>query len=500
MELAPETTQSTSQAPARFDVLIVGAGISGIDAAYHLQRECPEKSFALLENQASFGGTWITHRFPDIRSDSDLYTYGYSWKPWSSAPIATAEEILAYLDEVLDEQNIRQHIRFHHHVKSARWSSEDKCWTLEVERKDTGEKLLFTCRFLWMCQGYYRHSEGYTPEFPGVQRFQGQIVHPQSWPQILEYRGKTVLVIGSGATAATLVPAMAEHAAHVTMLQRSPTYYFPAANRTEIADLLRTLDVPEEWVHEITRRKVLQDQQTTIHRSFNDSQALKKDLIAAARAYLGEDFDVETHFTPSYRPWRQRLCFLPDGDLFRSIRAGKASVVTDRIETFTEKGIMLVSGKELEADIIVTATGLNLCPLGDIDFTIDGEPLNFAECWGHRGILFSGVPNMAWVFGYLRASWTLRADLVSQFVCRLLNYMTEKGAAVVTPQLRAQDQDMPKLPWVDPENFNAGYLMRSMHMMPKQGDREPWTFSQDYQREKDEIPAADLEDGTLLYQ
>jgi cation diffusion facilitator CzcD-associated flavoprotein CzcO len=500
MELAPETIQSTQQVLTRFDVLIVGAGISGIDAAYHLQRKCPEKSFALLENQASFGGTWITHKFPGIRSDSDLYTYGYSWKPWCSAPIATAKEILTYLDEVLDEQNIRQHIHFHHDVKSALWSSEDKCWTLEVERKDTGEKLRFTCNFLWMCQGYYRHSEGYTPDFPGAERFQGQIVHPQCWPQNLDHKGKTVLVIGSGATAATLVPAMAEHTAHITMLQRSPTYYFPAANRTEIADMLRTLDVAEEWVHEITRRKIFQDQKTTIHRSFHDSQALKEELIAAARAYLGEDFDVETHFTPSYRPWRQRLCFLPDGDLFRSIKAGKASVVTDHIETFTEKGVMLVSGKELEADIIVTATGLNLCALGDIDFTIDGLPLNFAECWSHRGILFSGVPNMAWVFGYLRASWTLRADLVSQFVCRLLNHMTEKGAAVVTPQLRAQDQDMPKLPWVDPENFNAGYLVRSMHIMPKQGDREPWIFSQDYQIEKDEIPAADLEDGTLLYQ
>lgn len=500
MELAPETLQSTQQALARFDVLIVGAGISGIDAAYHLRRQCPEKSFALLESKASFGGTWITHRFPGIRSDSDLYTYGYSWKPWSSAPIATAGEILNYLDEALDEQDIRRHIRFHHEVKRAFWSSGDKCWTLEVERKDTGDRLRFVCNFLWMCQGYYRHSEGYTPGFPGMDRFQGQIVHPQRWPEHLDYEGKTVLVIGSGATAATLVPAMAQHAAHVTMLQRSPTYYFASPNRTEIADLLRSLDVPEEWVHEITRRKVLQDQKTAIHRSFHDSEALKQDLIAGARAYLGEDFDVETHFTPSYRPWRQRLCFLPDGDLFRSIKAGKASVVTDRIETFTEKGIMLVSGRELEADIIVTATGLNLCALGDIDFIIDGQPLNFAECWGHRGILFSSVPNMAWIFGYLRASWTLRADLVSQFVCRLLNHMAAKGATVVTPRLRAQDQDMPKLPWVDPENFNAGYLMRSMHLMPKQGDRQPWIFSQDYQREKDEIPAADLEDGTLLYQ
>ena len=499
MALATETIASTHPDPAHFDVLIVGAGISGIDAAYHLQQECPAKSFALLENQASFGGTWITHTFPGIRSDSDLYTFGYGWKPWSSAPIATAEEILNYLDEVLDEQDIRRHIRFRHQVRRARWSSEERCWTLEVERKDTGETLRFTCSFLWMCQGYYRHSEGYTPEFPGAERFRGPIVHPQHWPPDLDYEGKRVLVIGSGATAATLVPAMAEHTAHVTMLQRSPTYYFAAANRAEIADMLRSLDVPEEWVHEITRRKVLQDQKTIVHRSFHDSRALREELIAGARAYLGEDFDVETHFTPRYRPWRQRLAFLPDGDLFRSIRAGKASVVTDRIETFTERGIMLVSGKELAADIIVTATGLNICALGDIAFTIDGQTLDFAECWGHRGILFTGVPNMAWIFGYLRASWTLRADLVAQFVCRLLNHMAAKDAVVVTPQLRPQDQDMPKRPWIDPENFNAGYLMRSMHLLPKQGDREPWIFSQDYQIEKDEIPAADLEDGTLAY-
>ncbi|MEM7026516.1 MAG: NAD(P)/FAD-dependent oxidoreductase, partial [Pseudomonadota bacterium] len=475
------------------------AGISGIDAAYHLQKECAGKSFVLLENQATFGGTWTTHTFPGIRSDSDLYTFGYGWKPWSSAPIATAAEILKYLDEVLDEHDIRRHIRFHHHVKQARWSSADACWTLEVERSDTGETLRFTCSFLWMCQGYYRHAEGYTPDFPDAERFRGPIVHPQHWPDDLDYEGKKVVVIGSGATAATLIPALAEHTAHVTMLQRSPTYYFAAANRAEIADMLRSLEIPEEWVHEITRRKVIQDQKMLIDRSFHDSDALSADLIAGARAYLGDDFDVETHFTPSYRPWRQRLAFLPDGDLFRAIKSGKASVVTDKIETFTENGILLASGKELEADIIVTATGLNLSALGDIDFTIDGRPLDFSQCIGHRGILFTGIPNMAWVFGYLRASWTLRADLVAAFVCRLLDHMDEKGVTVVTPVLRPEDQDMPRLPFVDPENFNAGYLMRSMHLLPKQGDREPWIFSQDYNIEKDEIPAADLEDGTLSY-
>ncbi|MDP6707537.1 MAG: NAD(P)/FAD-dependent oxidoreductase [Alphaproteobacteria bacterium] len=499
MDVAVEARQGVEQEAGHFDVLIVGAGISGIDAAYHLQQHCPGKSFALLENQESFGGTWLTHKYPGIRSDSDLYTFGYGWKPWCSAPIATAEEILTYLDEVLDEHDIRRHVRYRHEVKSAAWSSDERQWTLAVARLDTGEELRFTCNFLWMCQGYYRHSEGYTPDFPGIERFQGPIVHPQTWPEELDYKDKNVLVIGSGATAATVVPAMADDCAHITMLQRSPTYFYPAANRAEIADMLRELDVPEEWVHEITRRKILSDQKTVIRRSFEDSEALKDELIAGARTYLGDDFDVETHFTPSYRPWRQRLAFLPDGDLFRGIKAGKASVVTDGIETFTEKGVLLRSGTELEADIIVTATGFNLCAMGDIDFAVDGEPVNFADCIGHRGILFTGVPNMAWVFGYLRASWTLRADLVSGFVCRLLNHMAEKGADVVTPQLREEDQDMPALPWVDPENFNAGYLTRNMHLMPKQGDREPWIFSQDYFREKVEIPAADLEDGTLVY-
>ena len=498
MNVAIKPERSGQQVAGHFDVLIVGAGISGIDAAYHLQQHCPGKSFTLLENQESFGGTWITHTYPGIRSDSDLYTFGYGWKPWSSAPIATAEEILKYLDEVLDEQDIRRHIRFRHEVKSAVWSSDAKRWTLEVEQLDSGERLRFTCNFLWMCQGYYRHSQGYRPAFPGEERFQGRIVHPQRWPDDLDYKGKKVVVIGSGATAATLVPAMAADCASMTMLQRSPTYYYPAENRAEIADMLRELDVPEEWVHEITRRKMLKDRDVVIHRSFHDSEALKQELIAAARAYLGDDFDVETHFT-SYRPWRQRLALLPNGDLFRAIRAGQASVVTDHVESFTEKGILLKSGKELEADIIITATGLDLSVLGDIDFIIDGRPLDFADCWGHRGILFSGVPNMAWVFGYIRASWTLRADLVSGFVCRLLNHMAEKGAETVTPQLRDEDKDMPSLPWIDPENFNAGYITRQLHILPKQGDRAPWTFSQDYEAEKDEIPAADLEDGTLLY-
>ncbi len=487
------------EAVEHFDVLIVGAGISGIDAAYHLQQQCPGKRFALLENQDSFGGTWLTHKYPGIRSDSDLFTFGYKWKPWTGVPIATGDEILRYLAEVIEEHRLGEHIRYRQKVKSASWSNDEHRWTLEVTHADESESRRLTCNFLWMCQGYYRHSEGYTPDFPGMDRFQGPVVHPQTWPDHLDYKGKQVIVIGSGATAATLIPAMADECAHVTMLQRSPTYFYARPNSDEVVDLLRMLKLPDEWIHEIARRKVLHDQQVTTRRSFDDSDALKQELIGAARTYLGDDFDLDTHFTPSYRPWRQRLAVVPDGDLFKCIRSGKASVVTDQIETFTEKGIQLKSGKTLDADIIVTATGFNLSALGDIAFSVDGRPVNFADCWGHRGILFSGIPNMAWVFGYLRTSWTMRADLVSEFVCRLLNHMQEKRASVVTPQLRDEDKNMPARPFIDSENFNAGYLMRKMHLMPKQGDREPWIFSQDYYREKDTIPSADLDDGTLIY-
>lgn len=482
-----------------FDVLIVGAGISGISAAYYLQDQCPEKDYAILENQESFGGTWSTHTYPGIRSDSDLYTFGYKFKPWTSAPIASADEILKYMNEVIEENGIDDHIRYQHQIKSASWSSEAKLWTLTALNKDTGETVQYTCNFLWMCQGYYRHSEGYTPDFKGMDKFAGQIVHPQTWPDDLDYKGKNVLVIGSGATAATIIPAMAEDCEHITMLQRSPTYFIPGENRNEMADTLRELDIPEEWVHDIVRKKILHDQNVLVHRSYDEPEVLKEELIGAAREFLGPDYDVEQHFTPNYRPWRQRVAFVPDGDLFKGITAGRASVVTDQIETFTEKGILLESGKELEADIIITATGFNLCALGDIDFTIDDKPLDFSDSITWRGVMYSGIPNMAWVFGYLRTSWTMRADLISEFVCRLLNHMKEKGADVCTPELRPEEKDMPALPFFDTDNFNPGYILRGLDVMPKQGDHAPWLNSQDYAKEKDELPAADLEDGALSY-
>ncbi|MFT4103044.1 MAG: NAD(P)/FAD-dependent oxidoreductase [Burkholderiaceae bacterium] len=493
------TAPPAAQMAGHFDVLIVGAGISGIDAAYYLRRECPGRTFTLLETQADFGGTWRTHKYPGIRSDSDLYTFGYKWKPWSGAPIASAEQILEYLDEVLDEQDLRRHVRYQHEVRDAVWSSRDKRWTLTVRRRDTGRTLTFTCDFLWMCQGYYRHEKPYTPEWTGMKRFAGTIVHPQAWPEDLDYRGKRVIVIGSGATAATIVPAIARDAAHVTMLQRSPTFFFARPNRNELADSLRELDLPEEWVHEIVRRRILLDGRRLTERAFNDPEGLRKDLMDAARAELGDDYDVDTHFNPRYRPWQQRLALIPDGDLFKAIRSGKASVVTDRIDTFTEKGILLESGQELEADLIVTATGFDLAPLGDIRFTIDGRPLSFADCWAWRGLMFSGVPNMVWVFGYFRSSWTLRADMIAEFVCRLFKHMDARGATTVVPQPRPEDQGMPALPFITPDNFNPGYITRNIAIMPRQSDRAPWIFNQDYYTERDELPVADLEDGSLRY-
>jgi cation diffusion facilitator CzcD-associated flavoprotein CzcO len=483
------------QKPEHFDVLIVGAGISGIGGAYHLTTQCPGTSFVVLETQESFGGTWLTHRYPGIRSDSDLYTFGYRFKPWTGAPIATAAEILRYLGDVIDENSLAPHIRYRHTISSASWSSSENLWTLEAVRTDTGKSLRFTTNFLWMCQGYYRHARGYTPHWDGIESFKGSIVHPQEWPQDLDYTGKKIVVIGSGATAATLIPAIADKCAHVTMLQRSPTFFRTGRNAIEIADELRRLQIDESWIHEIVRKKILYEQSVFTSRSFSEPDKVKQELLSAVRAYLGPDYDVQTHFTPRYRPWRQRIAFVPDGDLFAAIRDGKASVVTDEIDRFAERGIRLKSGKLLEADIIVTATGFNLNVLGDISFSIDGEPLVFSDTVTYRGMMFTGVPNMAWVFGYFRASWTLRADLVADFVCRLLDHMKRKGARKVVPALRPEDQGMPLLPWIDPEDFNPGYVMRGMHLLPKRGDKPEWQHTQDYWNEKDQFPAADLDDA-----
>ena len=495
-------TQIRAGTPTRtehFDVLIAGAGISGVGAAYHLTTQCPGTSFVALESQKTFGGTWSTHIYPGIRSDSDLHTFGYRFKPWTSAPIASAAEILKYMGDVIEENDLARHIRYQHTITSATWSSEQNLWTIEAVRTDTGERFRFTTNFFWMCQGYYRHAEGYTPEWRDMAKFKGRIVHPQKWPQDLDYRNKRVIVIGSGATAATLIPAMANDCAHVTMLQRSPTYFRTGRNAIEITEQLRQLQVDEKWIHEITRRKILFDQDAFTRKTFEEPEAAKTDLLSAVEAYLGPDYDIKTHFTPRYRPWRQRIAFIPDGDLFQGIKSGKASVVTDEIDRFTEKGILLKSGNELEADIIITATGFHLSANGDIEFAVDGKKLDFADTVTYRGMMFTGVPNLVWVFGYFRASWTLRVDLVADFVCRLLMHMKATGAKKVTPQLRPEDHNMPLLPWIDAENFNPGYMMRGMHLLPRRGDKPEWQHNQDYWAEKDEFPAIDLKDGAFVY-
>jgi cation diffusion facilitator CzcD-associated flavoprotein CzcO len=483
-----------------FDVVIIGAGISGVGGAYHLTKQCPATRFVVLETQESFGGTWLTHRYPGIRSDSDLHTFGYRFKPWRGKPIASAAEILAYMGEVIAENHLGPHIRYRHKILSARWSSAANAWTVDGTRLDTGEAVRFTANFLWMCQGYYRHDEGYTPHWPGMETFAGRIVHPQTWPSDLDYHGKRVVVIGSGATAATLIPAIAAGCEHVTMLQRSPTYFIAARNANAMAEELRQLEISEEWIHEIVRRKILHDQAAFTRRAFAEPETVKQELLAGVRAHLGPDYDIETHFTPKYRPWRQRIAFVPDGDLFHGIRSGKASVVTDEIERFGETGILLKSGRQLDADIIITATGFNMSVLGDIDFAIDGKPLRFADTVTYRGMMFTGVPNMVWVFGYFRASWTLRADLVADFVCRLLKHTAAKGARKVTVALRPQDKDMPLLPWIDGNNFNPNYLMRALDLLPRRGDKPEWQHTQDYWAEKGEIPAIDLDDAAFVYE
>ena len=497
-ETATLERPAQGQAAQHFDVLIVGAGISGVGSAYHLQTQRPGTSFVILEAQESFGGTWHTHTYPGIRSDSDLYTFGYRFKPWTSAPIASADEILKYMGEVIEENDIARHIRYGHRIERASWSSADNLWTIEAVRKDTGEAVTFTAGFLWMCQGYFRHSEGYTPEWPGMADFKGRIVHPQTWPEDLDYKGKRVIVIGSGATAATLIPAIAGEAAHVTMLQRSPTWFIPGRNANELADTLRQLQVDENWIHEIVRRQILFNQDAFTKRAMEDTETVKKELLGAVGMFLPPD-QVEKHFTPSYRPWRQRIAFVPEGDIFQGIASGKASVVTDEIEAFTEKGIRLKSGDELEADIIVTATGFNLNVLGDIAFEVDGAPLDFHKTVTYRGMMFTGVPNMVWVFGYFRASWTLRADLIGDFVSRLLGHMADKQAKRVSVAVPPEDADMELSDWIDPENFNPGYLMRGMHLLPQRGAKREWQHTQDYWAEKDEFPKIDLDGPEFVY-
>jgi cation diffusion facilitator CzcD-associated flavoprotein CzcO len=485
-----------------FDVIIVGAGLSGVGAGVHLHETCPGKTYAILEGRADMGGTWDLFRYPGIRSDSDMHTLGYNFKPWREAKsIADGPSILKYVRETAAEYGVDRKIRFNHLVTDAAWDSATSTWTVTATRKDLsdkegGETTTLTCNFLFMCSGYYSYRGGFTPEFPGIEDYKGLVVHPQKWPEDLDYAGKTVVVIGSGATAMTLVPSMAGKAAHVTMLQRSPTYVVSRPDHDAIANNLRKF-LPESLAYGVTRWKNTTLQGLMYRRTRTQPAKIKEMILAGVRAELGPDYDVETHFTPSYNPWDQRLCLVPNSDLFAAIRSGAASVVTDHIETFTSEGIRLKSGQELKADIVVTATGLNMAVMGEASFSVDGAPVRFGETWTYKGMMFSDVPNLVSTFGYINASWTLRADLTCEYVCRLLNHMDAVGATQVTPRLRPGEETMPARPWIG--DFSAGYMAREMHRFPKQGDREPWINPQDYQRDKKMIRKGALEDGALRF-
>jgi cyclohexanone monooxygenase len=402
------------------DFIVIGTGISGIGATYAMHKRFPDDSFAVLDEMDGFGGTWWTHRYPGARSDSDCYTYGYSFKPWETGrAIGTVDEIRSYLGELIEENHLARHFHYGHKLTAAKWSSQDQRWSLEITRLHSGETLTLTTTFLWMCTGYYDHGKGYTPEWPGMADFRGQWVHPQHWPQDLDYTGKRVVVIGSGATAATLIPSLADSVAHVTMLQRTPTFMSADSPIHPLETQLRALDLPADWIHEIMRRAFIAKVDGEVEISFAHPEEMRAALIEQARALLPEGFDVEKHFNPSYRPWQQRIAIIPDGDLFAAISSGKASVVTDRIERLDATGIQLTSGEHLDADIVVTATGFNMKMFGGVPFFVDGEAVDFTQRVSYRGLMMEGIPNMAYVAGYIRSSWTLRADLVSDLVCRI---------------------------------------------------------------------------------
>lgn len=477
------------------DVVIIGAGLSGIGAAVHLQKHCPGKRYLILEARPAIGGTWDLFRYPGIRSDSDMHTLGYRFKPWiASKAIADGPSILDYVRSTADEHGVTPHVRFGHRLLAADWSDADMCWVLTAATEAGEQKI--ACKMLLMCSGYYNYGDAYSPDFAGRERFAGPVIHPQHWPADLDYAGKKVVIIGSGATAMTLAPAMAQQAASVTVLQRSPTYVVSRPDKDVIANVLRKL-LPDAWAYAITRWKNVWLSQYIYKRSRTRPERLKTMLLDRVRKELGPDYDVERHFTPRYNPWDQRLCLVPNADLFKSIRAGKTVMVTDHIESFTEQGIQLVSGQTLEADIIVTATGLNLQVLGGAVFSKNGQPISFADTWAYKGLMFSGVPNMVFTFGYINASWTLRADLTAEFFCRLISEMDRREAHVCVPELRVSDANMPARPFID--DFSAGYMQRMMHYFPKQGDREPWLNSQNYGMDRKMLREGTLEDGVLQF-
>jgi monooxygenase len=475
------------------DVLIVGAGLSGIGAAYHLQTECPNKSYAVLEGRDRSGGTWDLFRYPGIRSDSDMYTLGYVFKPWTNAKaIADGPSILSYVRETAREHGIDRKIRYQHRVSRASWSSAEARWTVEIDRGPTEAVKRIDCQFLFFATGYYDYAQGYTPEFVGRERFQGRIVHPQFWTPDIDYAGKRVVVIGSGATAVTLVPSLAEQAAHVTMLQRSPTYVVSRPAEDPVANALRE-KIPLKAAYELTRWKNVLLGMFFFNLSRKQPERVKSFIARGVRAALGPEYDLR-HFSPKYNPWDQRVCLVPDGDLFRTLRKGKAEVVTDTIETFTERGIQLTSGRELEADLIVTATGLNLVVLGKVEIAVDGKVIDPSKGMTYKGMMYSDVPNLAFAVGYTNASWTLKCDLTSQYVCRLLQHMDETGTRVCMPH--NDDPTVELVPFLD---FNSGYVLRSIDKFPKQGSKAPWKLHQNYARDMVELRFGKVDDGVMRF-
>ena len=480
--------------PEQVDVLIVGAGLSGIGAAARLTQEHPDRSYLVLEAREASGGTWDLFRYPGIRSDSDMFTMGYRFRPWrSNRALADGPSILTYVRETAADHGVVDRIHFGHRVVRASWSTDEARWTVEAERTDSGETVEISCGFLQVCTGYYRYDQGYTPEFEGTERFRGEIVHPQHWPEDLEYAGKRVVVIGSGATAVTLVPAMAADAASVTMLQRSPSYVVALPGIDPIATFVRRL-LPTKAAYALLRWKNVLMTTLVFQLSRRRPRLVKNLIRKGVERQLPPGYDVDTHFKPSYNPWDQRMCLVPDGDLFEAISAGRAEVVTDRIETFTEGGLRLESGAELEADVIVTATGLELLALGGMDLAVDGEPVEIPEKLAYKGMMLEGVPNMAISFGYTNASWTLKCDLTCEYVCRLLKHMDERGYAYCTP--RNFDTTVVDEPFVD---FNSGYIVRAIDKFPRQGSKTPWRLHQNYARDILMLRRGEVEDGALQF-
>ncbi len=477
-----------------FDVLIVGAGLSGIGAAHHLQTRCAGRSYAILEGRQSIGGTWDLFRYPGVRSDSDMYTLGYAFRPWEhSKAIADGPSILQYIKDTASEGGIERHIRYGHSVKRADWSTADARWTVEAQCEGSQVPVRITCNFLFMCAGYYRYDQGYTPEFPGIDQFAGRVVHPQNWTPDIDYVGKRVVVIGSGATAVTLLPELAKSAAHVTMLQRSPTYVVARPAEDAIANWLRRW-LPSKWAYGIARWKRVLLGMYIFRLCRRTPEKAKRLILGGVRAALGASYDVQKHFTPRYNPWDQRLCLVPDGDMFAAIKSGKATVATESIERFNASGIRLKSGEQLDADLVVTATGLNLQVLGGLELRMDGQAIDMSQTLNYKGCMYSGVPNLASCFGYTNASWTLKCDLTCEYVCRVLNHMQKHGHTNATPT--NTDPSVTPEPWVD---FSSGYIQRSLHLSPKQGSRAPWKLYQNYPKDIMMLRWGKVNDGVLVF-